>query len=409
MTERLYGTDSYERTFSAKVLKIENDDEGVRVLLDRTLFYPTSGGQPHDTGVLGDARVVGVENHSSEGRDEVWHRLEGVVPREGERVEGRVDWPRRYRHMQRHTAQHLLSQALLRVDPTFATVSVSLSSTVCTVDVAAEPSPEALREVERVVMDAVYANYEVFVAEVPDTELATYPLRRPPRVTGMVRLVRMGDWEVSACGGTHLSRSGEAGPVKILRSERTKGGGARLSFVSGWEALEDYTRKHEVAYGLAREFHARVHEVPERVAGVQNELSDAKGQIATLQRRLAEALSRELLAKATPLVHGRVVTHTLEPDDVGLLVPLAEILVQEGDVCALLAAPTGERINLLFARGSEVDAAMNVLLREVLPLVDGRGGGKPERAQGSGTRLEGTAEALESARACFETGGGVGK
>ncbi|HEX7022202.1 MAG TPA: DHHA1 domain-containing protein [Trueperaceae bacterium] len=392
-TERAYRKESYRTRFESEVLKVEPvaGDQGW-VLLEKTLFYPTAGGQPHDTGMLGDGRVVEVENRG----DEVWHLVAGRLPEPGKHAVGLIDWERRYRHMQRHSGQHLLSQAFVRAGPAFATVSVSLSGPVCTLDLAGDPNEDDLRRAEHLAAEAVYANHEICTFEVDESEVGRYPLRREPKVAGRVRLVQMGDWDTAACGGTHLKSTAEVGPVKLLRSQRVRGNQTRVQFCCGWEALEDYQRKHQVTTELALDFSAQVAELPARVAALQDELAAAKRALDGARARLAEQLAGTLLREATPGAGGRLVVW--EGSEGALLRPLARALAAHQDVLALLGASEGDKARLLFARGAGAEGDMAALLRAVLPAIEGKGGGKPDMAQGSGGRAAGLSEALEVAR-----------
>ena len=389
---RLEQRNSYQRDFSGEVREVVPEGELAWLVLNQSLFYPTSGGQPHDTGTLGEGRVINVE-----GGDEVRHLVQGGHFRVGQQVHGVLDWPRRYRHMQRHTGQHLVSQAFVRVDPSFETKSVSLGAPVCTVDFAGSPDNGAQVEAERLVNEVVYENLEIHASEVDEHEVGRYPLRRPPKVSGRIRLVAMGDWEISACGGTHLRRTAEAGPIKLLKSERIKSGLTRVYFVCGLEALEDYSLKHSVMRDLALTFSTQVETVPERVVALQRDLMVAKREVNELQTKLATVLSEALSARANTGQHGRVVKYQLSDEERALLKPLAAALTEQEDVTALLGVVQNERAQLLFARGDAVTLNMADLIKEVLPLLGGRGGGKPELAQGSGGEFKRLAEALEHA------------
>jgi len=212
---RLEQLDSYARSFSSRVIAAEERKGAHWVALEESLFYPTSGGQVFDSGTLNNIAVLDVEKQD----DLVWHKLERSLA-VGDVVEGELDWARRYRHMQRHSGQHLLSQAFFRLDGAFETKSVSLTSELCTIDFSGEPQLSDLVAAQALVNEVVYKNLAIRAFEVDDSEIANYPLRRPPKVSGRVRLVQMGDWEWSACGGTHLASTAEAAPVKLLRSER---------------------------------------------------------------------------------------------------------------------------------------------------------------------------------------------
>lgn len=391
---RPYQRDSYQTTFRSEVTEVD----GTWVRLNETFFYPTSGGQPHDTGVLegraGQAEVVEVKLVGTQ----IWHRLEGAPLEPGEQLSATLDWARRYRHMQRHSAQHLLSQVFTQLDPAFETHAVSLGGPVCTLDLSGNPREDDLQHADVLVNRVAYANLEIRAFEIDEHELARYPLRRPPKVGGRIRLVQMGDFELSACGGTHLRTTAEALPIKLLRRVRSKGELTRVQFVAGWEALDDYRRKHDTLDAVARAFSAGASDVPERVAAVRLELADAKQALTETRKRLARLLA-EALKRDSGQGAGRPVCHVLASEDADLLEPLAHELVQHEGAVALLAAQRAGRSELLFARHARGDADMRVVLSAALVPLGGRGGGVAARAQGSGQGGSGRADALEDALA----------
>ena len=392
--QRLEQQDSYLRHFSGRVAGVVRRDGASWVTLTASAFYPTSGGQPPDTGTLNEVEVTEVIVREGV----VWHRMAADVLAVGDEVLGEIDWQRRYRHMQRHSGQHLLSQAFSRIDPSFATHSVSLRGPLCTLDLAGEPGQQALRQAEELVNEVAYQNLAIRCFEVDESRVTRYQLRRPPKVSGRIRLVQIGDWELSACGGTHLHSTAEAAPIKILRGESIRRGLTRVSFRVGLEALEDYRLKHRIGSQLARAFSSQVDELPERIAALRRELVDRKKQIALLEKRVVRQLANELQREAQELPAGKVITSILPTDDAALLKPLAATLCRQQDLIALLAVAHPQRAQLLFACGNAVDHDMNILLQEVLPAVAGRGGGHSSLAQGSGEHPEGVAGALEQAR-----------
>ncbi|WP_353513755.1 alanyl-tRNA editing protein [Thermus sp. LT1-2-5] len=372
---RLYQWDSYATRFQAQVLRAWSDEKGHYAVLSETLFYPESGGQPADTGVLrgafGEVRVVHAYEEEKAFGDVV-HVLSHPVP-EGALVEGEIDWERRFRHMQRHTAQHILSQALLRAGG-YHTVAVSLDSAVCTVDLEEELEEDKLRQAEALAAFAVYADYPVEAFWVTEEELAQYPLRRPPKVQGRVRLVRIGDFDLAACGGTHLKTSAQAGPIKVLKWERYKGG-SRVYFVAGWEALEDYHAKHALLSRLALGFSTNPLDVDKPIQKLQEELYALKGENQALKEALVEALLPRALEDRALLVPAPV------------LGELAKKLLSWSDKTFLLLSPEG-RFALLGPKRMEV--------LEGLKALGAKGGGK-EVVQGA-LPQEKVAEALDPKR-----------
>ncbi|MEX2500935.1 MAG: alanine--tRNA ligase-related protein [Trueperaceae bacterium] len=397
--------DSYRTRLAASVMDHVVEDDATWVRLSDSVFYPTSGGQPHDTGVLrhdgGDAAVTDV---TPDGPDGVLHRVEGPLPEVGATVEARIDWDRRYRHMQRHTAQHLLSQAFVRTGPGFATRSVSLTSPDATLDLAGEPGPDALAAAFAQARAWAYEALGVASFEVHDSELDAYPLRRPAKVSGTVRLVRIGEVELSACGGTHLRSAAETLPLLLVSHGRIRGGLTRVAFRAGIEAGERADALVAQANRLAHGFSARWDQLEERVDALRSELRDARSEVARARAAWAEAGVR-LAVDDQP---GPVVR--VACDDPALLAPLAEACatLAPGAVAVLGAAPgagDGGRATVLLQAGPEVAAEVDLrpVLREALQAVDGKGGGKPDRGQGAGPRAAGLQEALDLAEARVRT------
>lgn len=378
-----YQRDSYQPRFSSTV----TERRGVWVRLHETYFYPTSGGQLHDTGVLESPTTKALVTDVTLKNGAIWHQLTGDLLggstlTVGDAVVGTLDWERRYRHMQRHTAQHLLSQVFVQLSPAFETRAVSLSGPVCTLDLAREPTLDEMTLAEMSVNRTGYAALPIRTFEIDELELDRYPLRRPPKVRGRIRLVEMGSFELSACGGTHLRSTAEALPIKLLGQTRVKGGLARVRFVAGWEALGDYRAKHNALSELALSFSAQPEEVPARVEGLRLEHSDLKHALKESRGRLAQLLAGGLL-QFNPGGH---VVYTLPEEDADLLGPLAQELVNHTGTVALLAAITGERAQLVFARHPEAHGDMLELLNTALGQLSGRGGGNSLRAQGGGDR-----------------------
>lgn len=362
---RLYQEDSYATRFQARVVRAWSDEQGHHAVLSETLFYPESGGQPADTGVLrggfGEVRVLHVYEEAKAFGDVV-HRVDGPIP-EGAEVEGEIDWNRRFRHMQRHTAQHILSQALLRAGG-YHTIAVSLDSPVSTVDLEEEVEEAKLQEAEALANFAVYADYPIEAFWVSEEELARYPLRRPPKVQGQVRLVRIGDFDLAACGGTHLRTSAQAGPIKVLKWERYKGG-SRVYFMAGWEALEDYHAKHALLSRLALSFSTSPLELEKPVRRLQEEVYALKGENLELKEALVEALLPRALEEGVLLVPAPV------------LGDLAKRLLSWSEKTFLLLSPEGrfaalgpgrqevlERLKALGAKGGGKEVVQGSLPKE---------------------------------------------
>jgi alanyl-tRNA synthetase len=385
---RLDRRDAYRTEFSSVVQQIRERNGHVEVLLKETVFYPTAGGQACDTGWLGEIRVVEV---SEDDDGNIWHVLEGNPPVVGAKLEGRIDWARRFDHMQQHTGEHILGQAFFRRDK--HVVAVNMEHAVCTLDLAGEVSWEEVMLAEETANAAIWAAYPITTYEIPDSSLETVPLRRAPKVTGMVRVIQIGDYDYSACGGTHLHSSAEVGSLKIFKLERVRGTDTRIFFNCGSRLLSDYRFKHDFVSNLGLRFSTALEAVPERVNASLEELVAAKREVSSLRVRLAA----QVAASVTESVY------VAQLEDAALLPELAKIFAARPGQIAILGAITESRAMLAVACGAGANAKAGELLKLGLPFIDGRGGGKPDFAQGSGVKLEGLSAALEAMREAVPT------
>lgn len=399
---RLDQLDAYALAFAAPVVAVRSVPDAPNqawVRLAASAFYPTSGGQPHDLGTLDDVDVLDVAIDETG----VWQRVAAPPSAwpNGHLVRGRIDGERRARHRQRHSAQHLLSQAFLRQPGSFATRAVSLAGPDLTIDLAGEPDDAAIAAAERLANEAAYAAWPVVALEIDECDLGRYPLRRPPKVSGRIRLVAIGPdvtddpasaWELSACGGTHVRCTAEAAPITVLRSERVRGGLTRITFRAGWEAWDDHRAKHEAATRAATSLSTGVPELVTKVAALADEAGGLRRALAEARGRLAEARADDLLGDAPE--PGTLVVAELDGADADLLTPLADALAARGATAALAVVREG-KAELVIASGAGVD--VRPALAAALPHLSGRGGGRPERAQGAGPATDGVADALAAA------------
>jgi alanyl-tRNA synthetase len=307
----------------------------------------------------------------------VHHLVDGDLPAVGTAVIGAVDRARRRDFMAQHTGQHLLSQAILRVAEA-RTVSARLGETVCTLDLAApEPSDAAIRRAEALVNAIIDEDLPVRTWFPSPEELAALPLRRPPQVTTNVRLVGVGDFELTACGGTHCRRSGEVGLLLVLGSERYKGG-ARLTFVAGPRARAVAAAQVPVLAEVGRSLSAAPLEVPRALATLRDENQALTLALRETRGRLGEATALALLStQAGPEVVG-----VLPGVDVETLRQVGKRVVAEPGRVALLAAPGAATIPVLVTRGTGSPFDCGAFLRVAAAAAGGKGGGRPDHAEG---------------------------
>ncbi|MBW7883466.1 MAG: alanyl-tRNA editing protein [Caldilineaceae bacterium] len=384
MTNRLYYHDAYTTTFAATVVDVTMYAERPALVLDRTFFYPTSGGQPNDTGVLAGVPVIDVV--SLDGA--VLHVLGAAAAvAAGASVEGRIDWPRRFDHMQQHSGQHLLSQVFFRLFG-LETVSVHFGVDDSTLDLdAAEVDLVQLDEAEQTANHVAATALPIKAYFVNDSELAQLPLRRPPKVSGEIRIVEIDGYDYSACGGTHVHTTAECLPVKILKQERRRGQ-TRITFKCGLRAYRDYAQKHRVLLETANLYNNEMAAVPELAQRALEQNRDLQRQVETLTSQLLSFEVETLLAVAQWYGDQRIVTHLYPDKNVDALKTLASLLREQDRTMALLGTTAGAKLALVFSRSEDLDLNMGALLRETLKAFGGGGGGRPEFAQGGGIAPE---------------------
>lgn len=384
MTDRLYYDNAYLTEFDATVLQCRANGAAYDVLLDRSAFYPTSGGQPFDTGILGGARVTDVNVSGGE----VWHTVDAPLT-VGETVHGQIDWPRRFDHMQQHAGDHMIASALHRLMGG-VTIGLHISGDVSTIDVAMPEgvtriSEEEIRRIEADVNERIQRDVPIRCWFPEAEELAALPLRKPPTVDEHVRIVAIGTDEMVACGGTHPATAGQLGLVKILAVAPARGK-MRVSFLAGKRALTDYTHAYDAAHQAAALLSTGVENLTSAVAAMQEKLRAAEFELVRMKKEQLLAQAERFLQEAEALPGGvKLIARFVEADANGLR-DLASRLIETNGVIALLGAPNGEQAVYVFGRSADVKADMGALLRDSAKPLGGKGGGRPDFAQGGGCR-----------------------
>jgi alanyl-tRNA synthetase len=372
MTNRLYYTDAYRTTFSASV--VERSDDGLRVYLDETAFYPTSGGQPHDLGILGNVPVVDVVDED----DRIAHVLSSPLDTARVRLDGLIDWSRRYDHMQQHTGQHLLSAVF---DDLFdaKTLSVHFGPEYSTLDVDAE-------SISRSQLLAAEERANVLVAEARpvavtfENAASASGLRKASDRAGTLRIVSIGDLDRSACGGTHVRSTGEIGPI-LLRSVEKVRKSTRIEFVCGTRAVRRARRDFESLTSIGASLSASLDDAAPLVAAQSDRLKDGDNARKKLEKELASYRARERYDAAQPDANGVrtiVIRDAGSIDELRALAQAAFALPRVVVVGALVNPPS-----VLFASSEDSGVDAGRILKERLSAAGGRGGGSPRIAQGS--------------------------
>jgi alanyl-tRNA synthetase len=394
VTEKLYYDDSFLREFDAHVLACEPENARWRVRLDRTAFYPTSGGQPFDMGRLGAAAVVEVLDAEN---DEITHFTDQSVAAGA--VHAVIDWPRRFDHMQQHTSQHMLSAAFIELFK-FQTVSFHLGRDISTIDLAT-PSITArqVEEAERRVNEIIFDDHPIAVRYGTADELAALGIRKRVDREGTLRVIDIETFDRQPCGGTHLARTGQAGMLLTRKCERQKGNW-RVEFVAGWRALAAGSGDFAALRQAAEHLGCGMAELPENVRKIQEERRTSQRDAKKLTERLAELEAADLLARHAETSHDgkrRIIVFISDDASSSYLAILAAKIVATPNKRVILASRAAMAVVL--AQSAGLGGDMGALLRELLAPVGGKGGGSKVFAQGTVPEISALDSIVDAARA----------
>jgi alanyl-tRNA synthetase len=374
---RIYYTDPKCLDFTATVVEQWEDAGRVSVVVDETAFYPTTGGQPHDTGTLGGVPVIDVID-DEQGR--VVHRLERPLEI-GTRVQGLIDRARRLDHMQQHSGQHVLSAAFNRLHGV-RTESFHLGAAGTTIDLAREVTSAEIVAAEDEANRVVWENRPVTIRFVTAEEAAALPLRKEPLREGPLRLIDIEDFDLSACGGTHVSHTGEIGVIAVRSWERFKGG-SRLAFACGGRAIAWYRELRDAVGAATRQLSVLPAELSGAVERTLGESRDLRRQMRGLTEQLARYHARDVASQATRIGGLDVVVEAIAGYDGNGLKVLAASIVSHPKRVAVLF--TAERPSLIVvSRSIDVAFDAETLVKRLIGQFGGKGGGKADLAQGGG-------------------------
>jgi len=382
-SQLLYLDDVNTLEFQAVVRqKVTLLDGRTGVILDQTYFYPTGGGQEHDTGILGEARVMEVIKDESQTETVVIHVIDNdlsIGP-----VTGKIDAERRLRHMQHHTAQHLLSQCFLRLFDIESISSNINGYTPSTLDLAVGALTRGqLDTIEDLANQVISETRPVRTYFVTPERLRSLPLRKPPKVSEDIRIVEIEGYDYTPCGGTHCTSTGQIGIVKILKTER-QGELTRILFIAGLQALQYFREYQETVLSIAGQMSIHPHETLISVQRLIDQLKTVQREVQALRQEHLGFEARELAGRGESYGAWRVVVATFENRPVPELRTLAEKLKVIPGLVAVLASFDGLKMSLVVTSAEDTDLSARDLLVKLLAPLGGRGGGDRQIAQGGG-------------------------
>ena len=378
-TEKLYYKNSYQKEFTSKVIDVIKIKEKYGIILEKTCFYPEGGGQLGDKGKLNKIEVV--DTQIIEG--EIVHITEKSMEK-GEKIKGKIDWGRRYAFMQNHTAQHILSEGFQKVLGA-NTFSVHLGENSLTLDIAIPKlSWKDVKKVEETVYKIISENREIKTHWVNKDEIDKFPLRKQPKVSENIRIVEVDKFDYSPCGGTHLRNSGELGIIKVLKWIKIKNG-FRVDFICGERALHDYQWKNRMILDIAEFLAIKKEDLKDSVEKLFEESKIQRKQIEELSYKILEDKFMTEINRSQKIDGIPVVKLIFKDANFNIIRKIITKLIEQEKCIILTANMVGSKANFIFARssfGNEIKVNMNTLLKLYTSKIGGKGGGKPNFAQG---------------------------
>ena len=389
MTERLYYIDSFLNEFEARVVAVSREAGDVAVTLDRSAFYPTSGGQVFDTGWLdlpgtSDRQRIRVKDVAeNEQTGDVLHMVEGGAGdlQPGALVHGTIDADRRRDHMQQHSGQHVLSAAFERLYG-FPTVSFHMGEESCTIDVSSDAvTAKQLEATEKLANQVITEDRPVEIRfATPDEARAMGVRKIPATERERLRLIEVRDFDLNACGGTHVRSTGQIGAILLRKTEKVKQG-ARVEFVCGLRAVRTARRDFETLTEAAAVFSTHIWEVPQQVRKCLDEIKAAQKAQHHLLEEVADLQAGELLQAAQNRSQYKLVVQFFRDRDLAYLKMLAQKLTRKGTAVALLSCG-GSQPSLVFGQTAGLGNDMGALMKQTVKRLGTRGGGNRDMAQG---------------------------
>ncbi len=403
MTDRLYYRDSFLYEFDAEVREIQ-DTPKPAIILDRTAFYPTSGGQIFDTGTIATANETLKITEVADAEDgRVIHYLE-VPPKSlqpGAKIHGQIDTSRRRDHMQQHTGQHVLSAAFVRLF-NMQTVSFHMGDDYCSIDLDTPAlTQDQIERAERHANEIILENRPVEIRFVTRDQAVNLGLRKlPPAERDELRLIDIRDFDLSACGGTHVNRTGQIGCILLRKTEKVRQGW-RVEFVAGQRAVAIARRDFTTLTETAALFSAHIYDLPIQARKSLDEIRSLLKQREQSLEDLAEAQASSLLTQ-TPEENGRqLVVHTYSDRDINFLKLLAQKITRLATKATALLGTTSPQPSLVFAQSVGQPSDLGALMKDTMAKFGGRGGGSKDMAQGGLPKPESVSSALDHASAAL--------
>jgi alanyl-tRNA synthetase len=388
-TLRLFEQEPYQTEFQAEIIDIKSIEQQTEVVLNQTCFYPESGGQPCDLGEIDHIPVMKVYEEGNT----IFHLLDNSL-KEKSSVIGKINWERRFDHMQQHSGQHILSQAFVR-NLKATTIGFRLCEKYSTIDLDISVlSDSDVRQVEIEANRVVMSNKPVLIRECQPDDVKDIPFRKPPVVKNKIRVVEIEGYDLVGCCGTHVRYSGEIGLIKIIRIQRYKGG-HRVEFLCGWRALSDYCLKSDVVKRISHTMTSGNEDLPELIAQLKQQHKETTNAYHYILQEKLDLEAEMLLSDAENVGLLKIVRKIFVNREPSEIEWLAKKLSKREQTVALLGL-SSDRGYLFFSCHSGLSINVNVIMKKACQLIGGKGGGGSTYAQGSSSDVSKIDHALDA-------------
>ncbi|SDZ28584.1 alanyl-tRNA synthetase [Proteiniborus ethanoligenes] len=383
MTEKIYLENPYLKELTAKVVNKEYSNSKFYITLNRTIIYPhLSGGQPMDKATINDIKVIDVYEED----DKIIHVLSDNI--NSNSVSLSIDWDTRFDHMQQHSGQHILSAVFYKLYNA-TTLSMHIGREYVYIDVSLPLLTEDdIKKIERFANEIIYSNFPIKTYKVENNDISSIPLRKPPRVDRNIRVVEIENVDYSPCAGTHLRNTGEVGIIKIRKWERYKGN-IRIEFVCGNRALKDYSLKNLHINSISALLSAKDIDTYNAVEKLYNDYKLLEKQLLDTKTELLTHQINDFLKESYTKNNIRIVHRILYDFDPKMArYAMSQILALENTICILCVVENNNKCQILMGRSPNINIDVKEIFNSVIHLLDGKGGGNAELAQGGGTNID---------------------
>ncbi|OGO77672.1 MAG: hypothetical protein A2Y23_13895 [Clostridiales bacterium GWB2_37_7] len=376
-TQKLYYSDSYVFDFHANIIEVTPYEDKFALILDKTYFYPESGGQPSDNGTINDEQILYVTEQQGSTLHITQNKLQ--IGSANCHINGKV----RFDNMQQHTGQHILSACFYKLY-NGETSSFHIGKESSTIEIDIERFDPAMAEqIEELANSIIYKNTPVTAEIVDKDTLAALPLRKQPKVDSNIRIINIEDCDCSPCGGTHTRSTGEVGIIKIKKFEKLKSS-YKFEFVCGNRALKDYIYKNYVINKLSAHLSAPENDIENAFNKYTEDYKNLQKQVSELRSEVVNYDVQQLLQQAFEIGNAKIITKVFDNREFSDVKLISQAIISNPSYIALLAS-RNQSCQLIFTRSENIAVDMNIALKGILPMLNGKGGGSPKAAQGGGT------------------------